>query len=524
MGTQGRRADSRSQLLDDLASAILATVDMQEVLTRAGGILRRIFGEMRISIHRVSSDDPGTIEIVYVYDPRIPQEGTGRKIPIEGSLCGEAVRFLKPVFIENIDASNPHYHEERFLGPLGYKSLWSFPLIVESRVLGTLDIVEPAGPRLLVAHLDELESAANILAIALNNSLMVEEVKHLNRLLHRENQALKLEVKRSRGRGQYVAESPLMLEVMRQARLVAASDATVLLRGETGTGKEGLARLIHEMSPRKDGPFVATNLASIPETLIESELFGHEKGSFTGAHQRREGFFETAAGGTLFLDEIGDAPLSVQTRLMRALQEKEFQRVGSSQVIRVDVRVIAATHRPLERMVEESTFRSDLYFRLNIFPMNLPPLRERKEDIRPLAGYFLARYASELHRRPPILEEAAIQALESYSWPGNVRELENTIARAMILSPGNTLVLPEFPPGNGQPVRSTGQDPAGLIPRYDESVRNLLRLAMDRTQGRIYGPQGAAALLGLKPTTLQGKLRKYRLVPHNYGPILPKSP
>jgi formate hydrogenlyase transcriptional activator len=512
--TVGGQRDSR--LIDELVHTVLSTVDMQQVLERTGAILQRRFGETRVSIHRIVPGEPDWIEIVYAFDPHIPHEGVGRRVSMAGSLCGEAIRARRPVALHRLNADKPQVQEERFLAPLGYQALASFPLIVEDKVLGTLDVAHFEGSRLLRDNWRDAEQIASILAIALNNSLMVEEVRRLNGLLSRENTALRQEVRRTRAGYRFIAESPLMQEVIHKVELVAASDATVLIRGETGTGKEGVARMVHDLSVRRDGHFVVVNLAAIPEQLIESELFGHEKGAFTGAAQRREGYFEAANGGTIFLDEVGDASLSVQVRLMRVLQQREIQRVGSSETIRVDVRVVAATHRSLEQMVEQGAFRSDLYYRLNIFPLHIPPLRERREDIRPLIEYFLARAATELHRDAPRFDDADLYTLENYPWPGNVRELENYVSRAVILSKGTRLYLPPLPTitEGGVPI-AAGQWRSNDVLHFDEAVKELLHNALDRTRGRIHGPRGAAALLGLKPTTLQGKLHKYGIAPRD---------
>jgi formate hydrogenlyase transcriptional activator len=297
--------------------------------------------------------------------------------------------------------------------------------------------------------------------------------------------------------------------VLERVRLVAPAATSVLVRGETGTGKEGLARMVHDLSPRFGAPFVPVNLGAIPEALIESELFGHEKGAFTGALRRRAGKFEQAEGGTVFLDEVGDAPPSVQVRLLRVLQEREIERVGGTERVKVDVRVVAATNRDLEKLVAEGTFRADLYYRLSVFPLQLPPLRERREEIRQLASYFLEREARVMHRRPPRVPEQAWAALERHDWPGNVRELENFVQRALILSPGPELRLPDLPaPTPSAPVAAA---PLAAPRAFAEEVREVLERALAACGGRVYGPQGAASLLGLKPTTLQGKLKKYRV-------------
>jgi formate hydrogenlyase transcriptional activator len=340
--------------------------------------------------------------------------------------------------------------------------------------------------------------------------LLVEEVKRLNGLLGKENALLREELRQIRKDNRYIAESGAMKAVVAQVQKVAASGTTVLIRGETGAGKEGLARMVHDLSPRFDAPFVAVNLAAIPEGLIESELFGHEKGAFTGALRRRAGRFEEAEGGTIFLDEVGDAPASVQVRLLRVLQERELTRVGGTGTVKVDVRVVAATNQELERLVATGRFREDLYYRLAVFPVRLPPLRERRGDLRPLAEHFLARHAAQMHRRPPQVPDHAWRAIEAHPWPGNVRELENYLQRALILSPGPVLELPGPPGGGGlappsQPPPATGS--------FDEEVRALIERVLHAAGGKVYGPDGAAARLGLRPTTLQGKMKRYGVGP-----------
>jgi formate hydrogenlyase transcriptional activator len=250
----------------------------------------------------------------------------------------------------------------------------------------------------------------------------------------------------------------------------------------------------------------------MPEGLIESELFGHEKGAFTGASRRRPGRFEQADGGTVFLDEVGDAPPSVQVRLLRVLQERVIERVGGTEPVPVDVRVVAATNRNLEEMVARGTFRADLYYRLAVFPVELPPLRERRDEIRPLASHFLARHAAAMHRRPPRVPDEVWRALEAHDWPGNVRELENFVQRALILSPGPELALPDLPADPLRPPAAEAQ--AQATPgHFDDEVRAVIERALAAASGRVYGPGGAAALLGLRPTTLQGKMKKYGIAP-----------
>jgi formate hydrogenlyase transcriptional activator len=506
MGDKSGLPSRSSSVVAEAIETILATVDMQEVLDRTGAILRRHFGETRVSIHQAASDDAALVEIVFVYDPASLQEGLGRRLPANGSACGEALRSSRAVEVHGLSARAPRYHEETVLAPLGYRYLICFPLTFEGETLGTLDIAMRTKRGLPKGRRSDAEQLSRLIAIALHNSTLVEEIRRLNRMLGKENVRLQSELKLVRGNSRYVVESPLMRDVVEKVRLVAPTDMTVLIRGETGTGKEGLARLVHELSARKDEHFAVVNLAAIPESLIESELFGHTRGAFTGATQHKLGQFEVAAHGTLFLDEIGDAPLAVQVKLLRALQEREIQPLGATDSVPVDVRVVAATNRPLEAMVENGTFRSDLYYRLNIFPVHVPPLREQRDAIRPLTTYFVERYAAAMHVRPPAVPEAVLRALEAYDWPGNVRELENTVARALILGQGKGLVLRDLLVA---PLTAGSAARPGRIAPFDDAVRELLRAALAATGGRIYGPEGAAALLGLKPTTLQGKLKRY---------------
>ena len=503
--------DVHEKIVEEAIAAVLSTVDLEAVLERTGKLLNSRFGATRVAIHRLFEDRPGQARIALVSDPRHPPAEVGEWFELAGSAAGAALAERKPIVVDPIDPARPRYREERRLSELGYGSLVSFPLVFEGQALGVLDIAHPPSENLLDCCFQVAKQVAHLVAIALHNSLMVEEVQRLNRLLDRENTLLKEEIRQIKRDSRYVAESEVMKVVLERVRLVAPSETTVLVRGETGTGKEGLARMVHDLSPRFGSPFVVVNLAAIPDTLIESELFGHEKGAFTGAVRRRAGKFEQAEGGTIFLDEVGDAPPSVQVRLLRVLQEREIQRVGGNESVPVDVRVVAATNRDLEKMVTEGTFRSDLYYRLAIFPVQLPPLRERRDEIRPLAAYFLARHAALMHRKPPTVSEQVWVALERYEWPGNVRELENFLQRALILSPGPDLRLPDLPaPAAPRSVASAaGPAEPGPPGKFDDEVRHLIERALAATSGRVYGPQGAAALLGLKPTTLQGKMRKY---------------
>ena len=316
-----------------------------------------------------------------------------------------------------------------------------------------------------------------------------------------------------------IGESAAMTEVREQIAQVAATNSTVLIAGETGTGKELVARAIHAQSARRERALVTLNCAALPRELVESELFGHEKGAFTGAHQQRRGRFELADGGTLLLDEIGELPLETQAKLLRVLQEREFERVGGTRALRVDVRVIAATNRDLQAEVAAGRFRADLYFRLNVFPIAVPPLRERHDDIPRLLRHAAARIARRLGREVAGIAPAFIDAARAYDWPGNVRELENVVERALIVSRGGPLdASAALAQGAAQPtgsrVASSAEAQAGAasvapaVALLDEVTREHIRHALDAAQGRIEGKSGAAHRLGLNPSTLRGRMRK----------------
>jgi DNA-binding NtrC family response regulator len=310
--------------------------------------------------------------------------------------------------------------------------------------------------------------------------------------------------------GNMIGESPALRAILRDIQVVAPTDASVLVEGETGTGKELVARAIHELSGRRHRPFVMVNCAAIPATLLESELFGHEKGAFTGAFAQKIGRFEMAHQGTLFLDEIGEIPLELQPKLLRALQEQDFERLGSNRTTHVDVRIVAATNRNLRQMVDEGKFRGDLYYRLHVFPISVPPLRERREDVPLLVRFFTQRYARKLNRAIEEIPAAALDALTRYNWPGNIRELQNLVERSVILSPARVLqiAVPDAVPDSGgfrwAPPASKAESPER------ERILEALRLA----RGQIGGSEGAAARLGLRRTTLQSRMKKLGIARH----------
>ena len=382
------------------------------------------------------------------------------------------------------------------------------PLVFRGEVLGVLGVF--TREVLAEAPLTSLRVVADHVAAALATARAFEENARLRQQLEAENEYLREEIEDAQAFGDILGVSPAIRDVAQQIRQVASTDASVLILGESGSGKELVAREVHCASDRSEHPLVRVNCASVPKELYESEFFGHVRGAFTGAVKDRVGRFAAADGGTLFLDEVGEIPLELQSKLLRVLQEGQFERVGEDRTRTVDVRIVAATNRDLAVEVKEGRFREDLYYRLNVFPIEVPPLRERREDIPLLAEHFLARLTRK-HRRPAELDDANRRALTAYDWPGNVRELQNAIERALITSQSGALTF-HFP-GAPSAAASPEAEASGRVltdaELRDIERRNLLA-AVEQAEGRIYGPGGAAELLGMKPTTVTSRLAKIR--------------
>ena len=339
---------------------------------------------------------------------------------------------------------------------------------------------------------------------------VVEELEHLREHLYKENLVLREEVDRVSMFEEIVGTSPALQAVLLRVTKVATADSTVLLTGETGTGKELVARAIHRRSNRSSRAFVSVNCAAIPRDLIASELFGHEKGAFTGATHQRLGRFELAGGGTIFLDEVGELPAETQIALLRVLQEHEFERVGGSHPIRVDVRVIAATNRDLQAAISAGSFRSDLFYRLHVFPIEIPPLRERREDIPLLVEYFIARYARKAGKHITTAEKRTLQVLQSYPWPGNVRELQNVVERSVIVCETGTFSVDESWLSQ-QPIKKGAGSQFYLAEKVAAQEKEIIEAALHECQGRVFGPSGAAAKLGIARSTLESKIRSLKI-------------
>jgi formate hydrogenlyase transcriptional activator len=423
---------------------------------------------------------------------------------------------LTPAEVEEVRSRSPRLinREEiaqlppKFASPAQAENIHSaviIPLVLGSKPLGILTLGSTGESMFAQEELGLLLQVGDQVALAIENALAYEKVAEARNQLRTEKTYLEDEIRYDHNLEDIVGKSRALRETLSKAEVVGKTDATVLLMGETGTGKELIARLIHNHSSRRDHTFVKLNCAAVPSGLMESELFGHERGAFTGAVATKVGRFELAHHGSLFLDEVGDIALDLQPKLLRVLQEKEFERLGSTRTLKVDARLVAATNRDLSQMVASGEFREDLYYRLAVFPIQLPPLRERREDIPVLVEYFVARYASRMKKRIKEIPTQALQAMTEWTWPGNIRELQNIIERAVILTTGECLEVPleELkPPRTGR----TSTNAARSL-NLREVEREAILEALRKTNGRIGGPGGAAALLGLKRTTLQSRMR-----------------
>lgn len=434
-----------------------------------------------------------TAEVVLLRKTVVPRVGSGM-----GWAYDHKTLHIRPdLKLERVFLEDQWYVQE------GLGRMINLPLLVGDRCLGILNIgsIEPGTPDSSI--LEFLTQVAIQIASAIDHVQAYEQIDRLRDQLAKENVYLSEELKLVKNMGALVGKSPAFQHVVDLARQVASAPTSVLITGETGTGKEVIAQAIHDWSPRQSKPLIRVNCASFPAGLVESELFGHERGAFTGADRAREGRFELAHGGSLFLDEIGEMPLETQAKLLRVLQDGMIDRLGGKQPVRVDVRVIAATNKDLAAAVKHGTFRADLYYRLNVFPIALPPLRDRPEDIPLLARHFLEQYRVKLNRSCKDIDQDSLERLVRYAWPGNVRELENVIERAMILSHEPVLRIDDKALGS-QDTSLAAPPPAGLKELERQHILQTLTLA----NWHIEGPDGAAARLQMPPSTLRSRLKQ----------------
>jgi formate hydrogenlyase transcriptional activator len=436
----------------------------------------------------------------------------------EASPAGRAIAEGRTLVSRGAELEQYPSEVVRLLRAEGLQAICCIPLSNRGRTFGTLNLASRRMDVFTPPDIELVQQVAAQVAIAVENALAFKEIDALKDKLAEEKLYLEEEIRSAFNFEEIIGDSPAIRRALAQVELVAPAGTTVLILGETGTGKEVIARAVHNLSPRKERTFVKVNCAAIPSGLLEAELFGHERGAFTGAINQKIGRFELADRGTLFLDEIGDIPLELQPKLLRVLQEQEFERLGSNRTQRVDVRVVAATNRDLSRLVADREFRSDLYYRLNVFPIQIPPLRERREDVPLLVRYFVQNFSRRLNKTVEYVPAEAMDALVNYAWPGNIRELENLIERAVLLSPGKELRVPLSElkasalaaSGNVSAEQSLFSPSPAAVPitTLEEAERQHILRALRQTEWRIAGAKGAAAILGMKRTTLQARMRK----------------
>ncbi len=503
----------RYQLLLEINNAVVTRLDLGSLLHAISDSLRKVIPHDSASIF-LHDPESGQLRL-HSFDLQYSSDlEKGALFPLEGSPEGLAFTSQRPVLIRNLDLEEFPAPQIKHAYDDGLRSACIIPLLAHDRALGTLDIASRSEHAFTGGDAELLTHIAGQIAIAVENALAYREIAALKNKLASEKVYLEEEIKTNYNFEEIIGRSAALKQVLKQVETVAPTDSVVLIYGETGTGKELIARAIHHLSGRRDRTLVKLNCAAIPTGLLESELFGHEKGAFTGAIAQRVGRFELSHKGTLLLDEVGEIPLELQPKLLRVLQEREFERLGSSRTIRTDVRLIAATNCDLRQMVAEKRFRSDLYYRLNVFPVFVPALRERAEDIPLLVKYFAQKHARRMNKRIETIPKDALQALCHYPWPGNVRELENVIERSVILSPGPVLQvgLPELcPHATVVPTEAAGQnvnlEHAETMHLEDADRAHILRALRD-TNWIIGGPRGAAAKLGLNRSTLRSKMIK----------------
>lgn len=529
--------NERLQLLLNLTNRITSNLEHRELFRAIAANIREVMQCDAVAVSLLKSD-PTRFKLWVLDFPEskglIREEeiftvsGAGRRV----------LDTLKPTIVEHYDPADfPPELYDKLIGE-GAKSSCLIPLVNRGRALGMLALVRTTEIPFTPYDVEFLSQAAGQIAVAIENALAYHEISDLKDKLAQEKLYLEEEIRSEMNFDNIVGNSSTLKHVLELVETVAPNDSTVLLLGETGTGKELIARAIHDRSRRKDRTFVKMNCAAIPTGLLESELFGHEKGAFTGAIAQKVGRLELSDQGTLFLDEVGDIPIEIQPKLLRALQEREFERLGSIHTRKVNVRLVAATNRDLERMIADKEFRSDLYYRLNVFPIRIPPLRERKEDIPLLVSYFVQKFARQMQKNIEAISPAVMKGLTAWEWPGNIRELENFIERAVILTRGKSLEAPL-----GELRRSGSQAPAP--PAKDSDQHDIARIvketlhvlngnktpADDRSQkqrdeivrtlaetkGRVGGTDGAAARMGINRTTLLSRMKKFGIDPGQYA-------
>ena len=499
--TERRRAEEA--LLLELSHVLLSNLEIGTLLSAVSAAIRQVVPHdfATLALHDPTTDQFRLQLLDAAYGKDLPAKEI--VVPVEGSAPGWVFRAREPLILTQLDSGRFKRDSLQHLLAAGLKSACWLPLVSRDRVLGVLAVASRREAAFTDKDAYTLSQIANQVGIAVDNALAFRQIGELRDRLNQEKRYLEEELHSDYGFAGIVGKSPRLKSILKLVETVAPTDTTVLILGETGTGKELIARAIHQLSARQERTFIKLNCAAIPSGLLESELFGHEKGAFTGAISRRIGRFELANRGTIFLDEIGEIPTELQPKLLRVLQEQEFERLGSTGTLRTDARLIAATNRDLLAMVAEQKFRADLYYRLQVFPIDVPPLRERRGDIPLLVWHFAKQIALKMHKNIESIPVETMNRLVQYGWPGNIRELQNVIERAVILSSGPELQVPlsDLKPGGGP-------EGAQSCKTLEEAERKHIISVLNDTNWVVGGPNGAAVRLGMKRPTLQFRMKK----------------
>jgi formate hydrogenlyase transcriptional activator len=525
-----RKSEERNRSLLEINNAIITNLSQEALLRSISEALHRVIAFDRCAITLYQPERDSFLFLAVEGELSSDYFRTGLEIPRSETSIGWVFNHRQPLLRRDLQ-TECQYANERRLCAEGIQSLCVVPLAFQGKCIGALSVVSQKRDQYSDQAAAFLQDAANQITLAIQNMQSYQEINNLKARLESENVYLREEILTEHNFEEIIGNSPALLKSLHAVAQVAPTEATVLICGETGTGKELVARAIHSRSGRNGRALVNVNCSAISAGLVESELFGHMKGAFTGAIDRRIGRFELAHGGTIFLDEIGELSLETQVKLLRVLQEHEFEPVGSSIPLRVDVRVIAATNRDLREAVESGRFRSDLFYRLNVFPIGLPPLRDRRSDIPQLVTFYIARFSKRLGKKIDGVSRESMQNLMNYPWPGNIRELQNVIERAVILATDPTLrldrqLMPIVPPAtDGELLEMSTQDDQHAIlessPRIltlDEAERNHILAALQLTDGVIDGPKGAAKVLNIHPNTLRHRMKKLSIQGSRHRP------
>src|SRR6202007_516034 len=534
MSTEAKlqRQNERFELLLNLTTRITSSLDLREVLRAIAANIREVIHADAVTV--ALPDPPSEKFKVFALDFPHGKGVIKEELFVTPSAAvKKAMDTLKPVVLDMRELEELAPGTYDVAAAEGLRVVCNIPLVNRGRALGILSILRTTETPFSPQDVDFLSRASGQIAIAIENALAYREISELKDKLAQEKLYLEEEIRSDSNFENIVGNSPALKHVLELVETVATSDSTVLLLGETGTGKELIARAIHDRSRRKERTFVKLNCAAIPTGLLESELFGHEKGAFTGAMAKKDGRIELADQGTLFLDEVGDIPTEIQPKLLRALQEREFERLGSTHTKKVNVRLVAATNRDLEQMIAAREFRSDLYYRLHVFPIRIPPLRERKEDIPQLVSYFVQKFAKQMQKKIEAISPAVMKGLTAGDWPGNIRELENFIERAVIVTRGrsleapvgelrktNTVAFPHVQHNVEQVagVRTDSQsDQTSVADEYERRQRDEIVRALTACNGRVGGADGAAARLGMNRTTFLSRMKKFGIYAKQYA-------